>query len=315
MLVALVPGLVFEVGPLGAGSLAAVFAGFTGLLAGFAFGGRFAVLVATIAATLQFVAFPMASHPVGAGMVMAVTALLYGLSSRRGATSSIVFAPIAVLVTLTLPPDAISGRSTMVTAAVVALGALVGGLWGSAAGLWARRRVPHAAPNGVTAPIAWVYAIAMAVATGLSMALVLGTGTHQGGEWLVLTLFVVGQPNEHGTWAKALQRLGGTAIGFAIVFTVTSVVASPTVYTALAVGFAIAAVVARFESRPYWQYVIVLTPAVVFAEGAGTDVVHLDVLRLEYTVLGAIVAMAMLAVLRFVARRSPRLQRALHVPV
>ena len=55
--------------------------------------------------------------------------------------------------------------------------------------------------------------------------------------------------------------------------------------------------VMRARGQAYWRYVAVLTPAIVLMEGAQGDVVGTDVARLVATLVGAAIAMAVIALI------------------
>lgn len=309
VLVTLAPVAVLAIAGLDAALLAAVLGGLTGMIAGVVIGGRFAVGVAIVMAVAQFFSYIALSNAIAAGVVMGITALLYGLVSRRGATAAVVTFPIAILITITAPPEAIINRPTSVTALVVAIGALIGCLWGAVPGVIVGRRITRPVLGGLSVPSAWIYAVTLAIVAGGATAFVVARDFQKGGEWLVLTIFIVVQPSVQRTWEKLLHRIGGTAGGFVIVAIVSVLTDSSALLYFLSIAFMVSAVVVKIESRPYWQYVLMLTPSVVIAEGATTDLLELDVVRLEFTLLGALISFAVLFVFRFIdVRLLPRAQ-------
>ena len=310
VVVVFAPVAVFAATDLDAGSLAAVLGGLTGLIAGMIIGGRFALGMTLLLVIAEFAAYLALPHAVAAGVVMAVVALGYGLLARRGATSVGVTVPIAVLLTLTTPPGPIAHRADWVTALVVALGALVGGLWGSSLGAFAGRRMHRPTLGGITTSAAWIYAGTLAIVTGIAAAVVVQHNGQKGGEWLILTIFIVVQPTLHESFVKTLHRVGGTAGGFLIVAAISALTDSTALLVVLGIAFAIAAVTVKLESQPYWLYVLMLTPAIVLAEGASSDVLELDATRLEFTLIGAAIAVAILGMFRLIANRYPSLLEA-----
>ena len=133
-----------------------------GMLAGIMVGGRFAILVAVVIGLLNFLAYPAAPYAIAAGLVMALTALLYGLTARRGLTSVIVMAPISVCFVLAQPPVMLAHDGVLANAAVVGLLALAGGLWGATAGGFLGRRIPRPKRPVETLRMAIAFAVTLA---------------------------------------------------------------------------------------------------------------------------------------------------------
>lgn len=304
----LAPVVVLVAAGLDAGSLAAVMGGLTGLPAGLVLGRRFAVGLTLLLMVAEFAAYLAAPHAVPAGIVMAAVTLVYGLLARRGATSVGVTVPIAVLLTMTTPPDAIADHARWVTALVVGLGAMAGGLWGAALGSFASRRMRRPTLAGISSPAAWIFAVTMALVTGVAVALVVQHDGRKGGEWMILTIFIVVQPTLHDSFTKTIHRVAGTAGGFLIVAVVSALTDSKILLIVLSIAFVIAALAMRLESRPYWQYVVMLTPGIVLAEGASSGVLKLDLTRLDNTLIGAVVSVIVLAVFWLITNRFTSLR-------
>lgn len=121
VLVLMLPALLL--GPLGWGDATGPFvmAALSGLMAAM-FGGIALALRVTVGlALMAMLSLPAAPYPVWAGLVMAISALLYGLSARSGLTMMVVSAPIAIAFLIADPPQL---KQASMTADVLVLGLL-----------------------------------------------------------------------------------------------------------------------------------------------------------------------------------------------
>ena len=277
-----------------------------GLLCAAMIGARTALGVSAVLTVAIFLAFLSTSQPVLAGLVMAVSAGLYGLSSRRGLVGVATAAPISVAFTLATPPQVLTDATHLQNATVVALVSLAGTLWGVVVGtvVMRKRTRPKVSVTPVNAAI--VLGIILAIVTGITMSIVVANNLQNGGAWIILTVLVISQPALGATWRKAIERLIGTAIGFCIAFAVSLVVPHGWVDLLIAlVFFALVAYVKLDSTKHYWQYTMFLTPAVVLVVGSSTNVLSTDVWRVICTVIGAAISMGIVAVLRGYNKLKP----------
>jgi len=262
--------------------------------------------VSAVLTVAIFLAFLSTSQPVLAGLVMAASAGLYGLSSRRGLVGVATAAPISVAFTLATPPQVLTGATDLQNATVLALVSLAGTLWGVVVGVVVMRK--RTRPKVPVTPVnaAIVLGIILAIATGVTMSIVVANNLQNGGAWIILTILVISQPALGATWRKAIERLIGTAIGFCIAFAVSLVVPRGWVDLLIAlVFFALTAYVKLDSSKHYWQFTMFLTPGVVLAVGSSTNVLSTDVWRVIATVIGAAISMGIVAVLLWFNKLKP----------
>lgn len=269
------------------------------------FGGiRLALVVTAGFALAEMIALPAAPSPVWAGLVMALTSLVYGLTARRGLSSLIVVAPEGVAFLLADPPSLGQG-SMLEDALALGLFVIIGGVWGTAFGALLGRKVPRKTPTGFGWRTTILFAATMAVVTGAAMAVVVASGIGHTGAWILLTLFLVIQPVMHQTFRKALERGLGTVLGFGIALAVALIVRDATVLLILGMLFLTLAVYVKLDPRAqYWHFTTFLTPGIVLAEGAGTNVVMTDIERLWASLVGVAVALVVTAVFRLVGLRD-----------
>ncbi|MET0385449.1 MAG: FUSC family protein [Polyangiales bacterium] len=109
------------------------------------------------------------------------------------------------------------------------------------------------------------------------------------GYWATLTCLVIMQPHGTQTWAKALQRVGGTVVGAGVALLVASWVGEPRVL--MAVVFSLVTIAVAMLPLNYGAFTVFLTPAFVLL--AETHAGHTDLagLRIMNTLLGAGIAL------------------------
>jgi len=282
-----------------------------GLLCAAMIGARTALGVSAVLTVATFLAFLSTWQPVLAGLVMAASAGLYGLSSRRGLVGVATAAPISVAFTLATPPQMLAGATHLQNATVLALVSLAGALWGVGVGalLMRKRTRPQVPVTPLKAAIA--LGVILAIATGITMSIVVANDLQNGGAWIILTILVISLPALGATWRKAIERLIGTIIGFCIAFVVSLVAPSGWVDVLISlVFFALTAYVKLDSPKQYWQFTMFLTPAVVLAAGSSTNVLSTDVWRVIATVIGAAISMGIVAVLLWFNKLKPVKQSA-----
>jgi len=124
----------------------------------------------------------------------------------------------------------------------------------------------------------------------------------QGGAWIILTILVVFQPYLGTSFRKAGQRIAGTALGFIVAMVIGVFISSgPWLYVVGVILF-MAAGASMMLGKPYWLFVIFLTPAVVLFTSAGSTVDKTAVLRLEATSVGVVIIMLVMLALTPLAK-------------
>ena len=298
--------------PLGWGDATGPFllATMTALMASLFAGVRIGLIVTAGLTIADMLALPAAPYPVWAGLVMAVAALLYGLTARRGLTSMIVTAPVAVAFAIADPPTLQQG-SVLSDALALGLFAVLGGLWGTAFGSLLGRKVPRKAPPWSSWRKAVVFALTIAIVTGVTMGIVVATGIGHTGAWIVLTILMVVQPAMGQTFRKSLERALGTALGFCLALAAALLVSGQTLLLVLGIVFLTVAVYLKLDPRStYWQFTTFLTPGIVLALGSGASVLSLDIDRLWASLVGIAIALGLLVVFRLLGVHDKEEERA-----
>ena len=282
-----------------------------GVLSALVVGPRMAVAAAVGLGVAATAAVAVTDQPWLAALLMATAAGAVGLSSRVNAQRVLATAPITLAFLLADPPRDAAGEP--VGALVVGVAMLGSALWAALVVSVVMRTHHRPATQVLSWYRAGAYAAVLAVAVGGASWVLVDLQLGHGGAWFVMTLLIVLQPYLKDSWEKTLQRASGTLIGFVIALVLYAILDIPAVlYVMASILMLLALVALVVKQRPYWQFVALLTPAVVLLEGGSGSVVDTAVQRLGFTLLGVAVAVAIelaaVPILRSVARRHPQHQ-------
>lgn len=309
LLIPMIPGVLLF--PLGLAQTVGLF--ICGVLAGVlcaaVAGLRVSLGLTAILTLATFIAFLAAPSPVLAGLVMAASAGLYGLSSRRGLMGVVTAAPITITFTLADPPKVLTDGTDVQSAVVLAVVVLAGTLWGVLVGWFLTRSRTRPPVQASPVNVAILQGIVLAIATGVMMTIVVANNLQHGGAWVILTMLVIVQPALAASYHKARQRTIGTVIGFVLAFGFALVL--PTGWPSLVVGlvfFALTVYVKLDSTRSYWQFTMFLTPGIVLVEGATTSVLSTDVTRLICTLIGVAISLVFIAIVNWYCKLKPPAQ-------
>jgi len=245
-------------------------------------------------------------HWLGAGVLMAAVGFAFGMTATRGWERGLTLVPIAFGFAVADPPRvaldianlaAVTGVSiTVALLAVVIVHAITRGHH-----LGVHGQVPRLRGIG--------YACMLAIAGAITTAIAVhGSWLHAGG-WLIMTPFIVLQPDLKEALRKSLKRGLGTIAGFAIAFLLANLVSNDWSAYAIGIGACLLALYALDRHWDYAAYATALTVAVVFIEGAGTSISQTSELRLAATVLGVGICLATMAVANPIYVRADRRAR------
>lgn len=155
------------------------------------------------------------------------------------------------------------------------------------------------------------YALILSLTTVITTAIAVVWQWGHAGGWLIMTPLIVLQPYLHDALAKSIRRALGTTVGFAIAFSLAIFVPERWAIYAIALGFAIAAIVAMERRWDYSIYAVFLTVTIVLWEGSSTSITHTDLARLVATLAGIGLALCiMVAALPFYRRANRRTTQA-----
>lgn len=292
--------------PLGWGDATGPFllASMAALMAALFSGYQLGLLVTGGLAVMDMLALIAAPSPWWAGLVMAAGGLLYGLTARRGLTSMIVTAPIAIAFVIADPPQ-FQQASVLADALLLGLFVVLGGLWGTLIGVILGRKVPRKVPPVKTWRTAIPFATTIAIVTGVTIGVVVATGIGHTGAWILLTILLVVQPAMKETFQRGLERALGTALGFGITLAVALLINNATVVLIAGMVFLTVAIYVKLDPRSgYWMFTTFLTAGIVLSEGSGSNVLQLDFDRLWASLTGVAIALALLFIFRLLGVRD-----------
>jgi uncharacterized membrane protein YccC len=209
---------------------------------------------------------------------------------------------------LLVAPPAVPPLSA-IPAGFIAGGVLaLGGFWGTAiTRVLLGHRLPSVDRKKLGPRAATAYGVIMGVILGVAAWAVLSYAKFHEGAWLLLTLIILLQPSPHDTFAKSLQRMAGTVAGALIAFILILVNVEETFALIMGGLLIFGALALRYVlKRPYWEYVTVLTPAVILLSATGADRMRVAEDRVAFTLIATAVALLVaLGVKAFLVRRAP----------
>lgn len=278
-------------------------AGMAAVIAVLTLGWRGGVLAAAVLGVGGTVLVLMASVWWAAAAVMALIALGFGLTARRGWQSALMWVPIALGFVASDAAEVVQARAV----SAVALGAvfLAWALVSSLLAMLILRRPIMPAPQRESKVVALGYAVALTAITFVTQGIAVGLDLGHTGGWLVMTPFIVMQPHLRDGWDRALRRAGGTVIGFLFVIAVSFVISAPAALYVIAIIAFNVAIYAKLRGWNYLIYAAFLTPAIVILEGISSSLTQTAAYRLEATLGGVGLSLLAMVILGLASRRLP----------
>jgi hypothetical protein len=300
-----------------------VITGQAGLATAFVYGGiivigamfydyRLAVLLAGSAGIAGVGAVLLHPYPIAGGVFFGLLTGACALMARHGLQTPTLTLPLFISFVLVSPPD-VPGPSTWTTALLTGVVIALGSIWTAAgARLILGGRSPGLERHAVGQRTALAYSLLMTAVLGVAAWAVLEYARDHQGAWLLLTLIVVLQPSPHDTVRLSVQRLAGTLCGGLFALAIVTIGVPPTVAFLMGGALLFAALAVRYAlARPYWQYVTVLTPAIILLNASGTDGVAVVEDRVAFTAIAVIVSLGItLGIKVLIVRKAPREQSA-----
>lgn len=264
-----------------------------------------AVAATVLTVALSGLAGPAATTPWLAAVVLGLTGALVGAAATRNASGSLVVAAIGIVFLIAEPPAlADVGLGVGWTLVLATAGAAV---WGLLAGLVIRRRRPPSAqePDPASRARVGAYAGTLAVVLGISGWFVVALDLGHGGGWFLMTFLIILQPYLQDAWRLTVERAIGTVAGVLLAMILFALLQDVPVvlYVVAAIATVLALTIRTTTDRPYWQYVVALTPGVVLLEGLGRSVIDTAEARVGFTLLAAGIALGIEAAARPIYRR------------
>jgi hypothetical protein len=268
---------------------------------------RLALILSVVAGVAGTICTLLNPYPLAGAAFFGILTGACALTARRGIHSPTLMVPVFASFLLVAPP-AVPPLSAIPAGFVLGAVLMVGGLWGTAiTRLLLGHRLPSVdrkelGPRGATA-----YGVTMGIVLGVAAWAVLSYAKFHEGAWLLLTLIILLQPSPHDTFAKSMQRLVGTLAGALIALVLILINVEQTFALVIGGLLIFGALALRYVlKRPYWEYVTVLTPAVILLSASGVDRVRVAEDRVGFTLIAATVALLIaLGVKAVLVRRAP----------
>lgn len=303
--VVMLPGVITTV--LGFSSLSVVgaMAALPAVVATIMMNTRFALTMAAGTAISMSLMVFVAHDPIAAGICFAAISFAAGMTAVRGVAFIAVMIPIETAFIFVAPPEVFPNQ--VGNAGFVFVVALISGVWAALAGGVIARRVPKHTFEPVHRDRAIAYATMIAVLTGITAWAVARYNWGHSGAWVLLTVLVVLQPYLQDAFKKTLHRSFGTVLGFVAAYIFGLIIPIPALLYVVGTACLAAAMIAMVDRKlPYWLYVSFLTPAIVLLEGANTSVTATAIDRLLATLIGTGAALAAIALVIPLYRRTAR---------
>ncbi|MBL3698213.1 FUSC family protein [Leucobacter luti] len=264
------------------GVLAAAFGWISG-------GPKIGAAVVVALTGLGVISILLREHTWALALLLVLLGVAYGYAASRGVGKAVLQLPILTPYFMNDPPALFSDPPIVDARYLIGVSVvmLLAGIWtvvvlSLAAGTrhLARLDVPNPRiPLEYGAILGLFSAIVMVVAT-LS-----GLQTHW--VWITLTLYVLADPQQLFTPAKMWGRVSGTLLGFVVVSALALAGVPDGLLHLLALPALWLCLVFMVIRRPYWQYTLFLTIAVILMDTSDVDTQLLNAERIGFTVIGA----------------------------
>jgi hypothetical protein len=244
-----------------------------------------------------------APSALGAALVLGAAAFWRGYGARLGLHNALMMTVISLGFIVTDPPKFEGTFSAPIVTGLVALGSA---LYVTFVAYLARGALrPPALTRLVTQRVV-AFSVVLSLMIGTVTWFVIHFDLGHGGAWIILTILVVFQPYLGTGFRKAGERVVGTLGGFVLALVVGEFVSNgPVLYVVGFLLFMVAGIMLML-AKPYWTFVIFLTPAVILVTTAGSTVDQNAVIRLEATAAGVLITLLVMLALTPLAKHLQR---------
>ena len=267
---------------------------------------RSIALRAVMAAALGGVCVLLHGFPLLGGLFIALATAYAGWSTRQGIDNVMRFIPVVLCFLIVNPPQQFPAQGALVNAAWSTLLMAAASLWLMATAVpLLRPEIPALDREKADVTTAAILAVVMGVVVGACTVAVLFWWPSFDGAWLMLTVLVMVQANTADTISLSRDRILGTLLGILVALALSPVEHLAVLSMLLGTLFFLASLwVLNVAHRPYWQFVALLTPAVVILDSPGRDVARVALDRLAFTLVGIAVAIPTVLLIHWLVRRA-----------
>lgn len=300
VLVMTLPGFVLSALGMKPAAMVAGLGGLTVLLSAVFANRNIALALCLPMAFFSWAAMLAADSPWWAAIVMAAASAASGVTARWGYSGTVVIAPITIGFIISQPPAVASSSPALsVGAMMLVTTGLVAGI-----GWFLSPRLPRPKVKPSSSPRAGAYAAVTGLLTGAAAWAVSAMHLGHAGGWMIMTILIVVQPYLQDEWTRALNRVGGTILGFALSAIAIPLERLPSIVYALGAISMLVALAARALHHPYWVYTTFLTLSIVLMDGSTGSLAETAWQRLAATLVGALASLIAMAILLPQYRKS-----------
>ncbi len=278
---------------------ALVIAGILPAIIGWTYAPRYAVMSIPVSGLLNLLAVLVFGHRLATTLFMVGVAVLVGLSAIRGLHAVAAFAAVQPAITVIAGHHIVSvGGTTPGRAgqALICAGlAVVGGLWAVLVGSTLLRHESSGRPARVPPRIVAFYTGALVLLLGATASITSTwfQGTTAG--WVLLTILLVTRPTYDESRQMVRERALGTVAGGALAAVVALIVSDSSILVALGTLAMVAAAVLQLQHARYVYFAVFVTAAIVLLDAQRNNVFDVDLQRVMYSLLGAVLVAALVA--------------------
>jgi len=257
---------------------------------------RNATWAAVAMGVATFLAVSTAAVPFLTVAVFVLIGAFTGALNFRGLSAAFIFVPIVAGFALTQP--SILTHNDVINGAFIGLITLGAALMPVLIVRLVSLSLPVVPVKVLAQKVVIGYAVNLALLLGLTSFVTTQFALNHLGAWLMLTVVIIVQPSLQATWAKGLQRGGGTLLGFFIAVGVAGSIPLPGIFFAIGNVFIAIALLQKVRNRPYWLYAMFLTPGIVLLDGTNASILATADDRLLATFVGAMICLVVLMIER-----------------
>ena len=295
MVLALAPALVMLAagwpGAVATAHFALVGAAYGTLSGGF----RFGVIATLTIAVAGVIAIPLGAYPWAIAALMVVLGGIYGFWAAAGYASGAMLIPALVPYLVRDPPAIFSSDAPTIDLAYLATFALIV----VTTGVWTALVLSKLVLKGKTfgggrlSPRPTIaFGLFLGAIAGLVVAVVSQVAPGSEWAWITYTMFILANPTGKIDPQQARERVIGTVIGLAAALAISALPLGSALLGLVILVLITTAVVVRIDKKPYWMYVMILTPAIIIMDSSGSDTAVLAEQRLLFTLLGVAIIIA-----------------------
>lgn len=278
-------------------------------------GLRFGVILTVTIALAGVVAIPLSDSAWAIAALMVVLGGIYGFWSAAGYASGAMLIPALVPYLVRDPPGIFSTDAPTINVSYLATFAMiliVTGVWTSLvlSKLVLKGKTFGGEPLATRPTIS--YGLLLGAIAALVVTVVSQVAPNSEWAWITYTMFILANPTGKVDPQQARERVLGTVAGLAAALVLSALPLNAALLGLVLLVLITTALVVRIEKKPYWLYVMILTPAIILMDSTGSNTAQLAEERLLFTLLGVaiIIATTLLANLAWSAylRRRPQVR-------